>query len=131
MKYIYPVILTPAKIGYVVSVPDLNIDTQGTDVSNALDMARDAIGLWGITQQDYNRPIPSAATLKPDCAAEEIVALVDIDFDEYKKRHDNRSIRKNLTIPAWLNDIAEKEQVNFSQILQQGLKAHLGVNDRL
>ena len=128
MKYIYPVILTPAGIGYIVSVPDLNIDTQGADIADTLDMARDAIGLWGITQQDYKREIPIAKDLKPQCGDNEIVALVDIDFDAYRIKNDNRAIRKNLTIPAWLNNLAEKENVNFSQILQQGLKKHLHID---
>jgi len=127
MKYIYPVILSPVENGYIVSVPDLDIDTQGADVSDALDMARDAIGLWGITQQDYGRPIPISANLKPQCESDDITALVDIDFEAYRIKHDNRSIRKNLTIPAWLNDLAEKQNVNFSQILQQGLKQHLNI----
>ena len=127
MKYIYPVILSPAKSGYLVSVPDLDIDTQGSDIADALYMARDAIGLWGITQQDYKREIPIITNFKPQCEKDEIVALVDIDFDAYRIRYDNRSIRKNLTIPAWLNDLAEKENINFSQILQKSLKEQLNI----
>ena len=127
MKYVYPVILSPAKCGYVVSIPDLEIDTQGSDIAEALYMARDAIGMWGITQQDHGRQIPVSTNFKPQCGEDEIVAVVDIDFDAYRIRYDNRSIRKNLTIPAWLNDIAEKENVNFSHILQQGLKQYLNI----
>ena len=128
MKNIYPVVLTPVENGYIVSVPDLNIDTQGADIAETLDMARDAIGLWGITQQDYGREIPEAKNLKPPCENDEIIALVDIDFEAYRMKHDNRPVRKNLTIPAWLNALAEKEDVNFSQILQQGLKQYLNIN---
>ena len=62
MKKAYPVILTPAKIGYVVYVPDLDINTQGTDVADAIEMARDAIGLWGITEEDLGRPIPEPSS---------------------------------------------------------------------
>jgi len=127
MKYVYPVILSPAKCGYVVSVPDLEIDTQGSDIADALYMARDAIGLWGITQQDYGREIPIPKNFKPKCEENEIVAVVDIDFDAYRTRYDNRLVRKNLTVPAWLNDLAEKEHVNFSQVLQQGLKQYLNI----
>ena len=62
MTKAYPVILTPAKIGdgkgYVVHVPDLEIDTQGCDLAEAINMARDAIGLWGICEQDDGREIP-------------------------------------------------------------------------
>jgi predicted RNase H-like HicB family nuclease len=132
MTSVYPIILTPALIGrdggYAVFVPDLDINTQGCDMAEAIFMARDAIGLWGITRQDYGRKIPEAANFKPPCAEDEITALVDIDFDAYRLRYNNLSVRKSLTIPAWLNDIAEKENVNFSQVLQQGLKQRLNIN---
>ena len=131
MKKVYPVVLIPAKPGYVVYVPDLQINTQGEDISDAISMARDAIGLWGITQQDYGKKVPqpsdmSAVSHKP----EEIVTLVDIDFDEYRKSVDMKVVRKNVTIPSWLNDLAIKSGVNFSQVLQDGLKDRLQVKNR-
>jgi hypothetical protein len=76
------------------------------------------------------RSIPSPSTLHPVCADNEIVTLVDIDIDAYRRANDNRTIRKNLTLPSWLNDLAEKAGVNFSQILQEGLKEKLDVQNR-
>ena len=64
------------------------------------------------------------------CEDNEIVTLVDIDIDAYRRANDNRTIRKNLTLPSWLNDLAEKAGVNFSQILQEGLKEKLDVQNR-
>ena len=61
MKASYPVILTPAGRGYVVFVPNLNINTEGGTLAEALDMARDAISIWGITEQDAGRTIPEAS----------------------------------------------------------------------
>lgn len=129
MKLIYPVILTPVKEGgYAVEVPDLDISTQGGDVAEAIYMARDAIGMWICYEQDEGRVIPDASDIKNiNVQPCEIKTLVDIDVDEYRRAHDNRTIRKNLTLPSWLNDYAEKAGVNFSQILQEGLKKHLGV----
>ncbi|NLI91958.1 MAG: HicB family protein [Peptococcaceae bacterium] len=127
MKKVYPVILTPSNIGYVVYVPDLDINTQGTDLANAIDMARDAIGLWGITEQDMGRSIPEPSLELPGHEPNQIATLVDIDFDAYRRANDNRTIRKNLTIPSWLNIQAEKAGVNFSQILQDALKERLGI----
>ena len=115
---------------YVVFVPDLKINTEGTDIANAIEMARDAIGLWGICEEDMGRSIPSPSTLHPKCEEHEIVTLVDIDIDAYRRANDNRTIRKNLTLPSWLNDLAEKAGVNFSQILQEGLKERLDVQNR-
>ncbi len=127
MKSVFPVVLTPSKTGFVVHVPDLDIGTQGTDLADAIAMARDAIGIWGISEQDAGRniPVPSLGLLshKPN----DIVTLVDIDFDAYRRANDMRTVRKNLTIPSWLNDRAEKAGVNFSQLLQESLKKHLNI----
>ncbi|MDR1747458.1 MAG: type II toxin-antitoxin system HicB family antitoxin, partial [Spirochaetaceae bacterium] len=58
MIKVYPIILTPDESGYVVTVPDLEINTQGNNLEEAIYMARDAIGAWGICQQDFGREIP-------------------------------------------------------------------------
>lgn len=128
MKQVYPVILHPEDTGgYSVLVPDLDIGTQGETVAECIDMARDAIGLWGICEQDEGRSIPSPSGLTPPHDAGDIVTLVDIDFDAYRRAQDMRTIRKNVTIPSYLNDMAERAGVNFSQVLQEGLKQRLGV----
>lgn len=130
MKTVYPIILTPAEHGYVVYVPDLEINTEGEDLADAIEMARDAIGLWGISEEDAGRKIPMASGQIPKSADNELVTLVDIDFSAYRRANDLRTIRKNVTLPSWLNDLAEKEGVNFSQVLQEGLKARLQVSNR-
>ncbi len=127
MKKVYPVILTPTKTGHVVYVPDLDINTQGTDIADAIEMARDAIGLWGIAEKDAGRSIPEPSLQISKHKPGEIVTLVDIDFEAYRKAHDMRTVRKNLTIPSWLNTRAEKANINFSQVLQEGLKTRLGI----
>ena len=128
MKQVYPVILHPEpEGGFSVSVPDLNIGTQGETVTECIDMARDAIGLWGICEQDEGRVIPEPSGLTLEHQEGELVTLVDIDFDAYRRAHDMRTIRKNVTIPSYLNDLAERAGVNFSQVLQDGLKQRLGV----
>ncbi|SNT23138.1 Predicted nuclease of the RNAse H fold, HicB family [Anaerovirgula multivorans] len=130
MKKVYPIVLTPAKNGYVVYVPDMKINTEGTDIADAIEMARDAIGLWGITEEDCGRKIPEPETIEIENIkheSNEIVTLVDVDFLAYRKANDMRTIRKNVTIPSWLNEAAEKEGVNFSQVLQEALKERLQV----
>lgn len=131
MKQVYPIVLIPEEVGgYTVLVPDLDIGTQGETVAECIDMARDAIGLWGICEQDEGRSIPEASSLMPDHADNELVTLVDIDFDAYRRANDMRTVRKNVTLQSWLNDLAEKAGVNFSQVLQEALKQRLGVTDR-
>ena len=130
-KTIYPIILHPEKEGgYSVDVPDLEIGTQGETVAECIDMARDAIGLWGICQQDDHKPIPAPTTLTPHCGKDDLVTLVDVDFDAYRRANDMRTVRKNVTLPSWLCDLAEKSGVNFSQVLQDGLRAKLHVAER-
>ena len=130
MKAVYPIILTPDKNGYVVSVPDLNINTEGKDIPDAIEMARDAIGLWGICEEDAGRAIPVASSELPAHAENEIATLVDIDFAAYRRANDLRTVRKNVTIPSWLNNLAESSGINFSQVLQDGLKSRLNVADK-
>lgn len=130
MKKVYPIILTPANKGYVVFVPDLQINTEGDDLADAMFMARDAIGLWGIAEQDAGRKIPEPSKKYPDHKPDEIATMVDIDFNAYRRANDMRTVRKNVTVPSWLNDMAEKQGVNFSQVLQDGLKERLNVADR-
>ena len=128
MTKVFPVVLSTAKCGYIVSIPDLEIDTQGTDIADAILMARDAIGLWGITQIDLGNNIPEPSTVEPTHEHEELVTWVDIDFDEYRRRHDNRTVRRNITLPAWLDEAASKANINVSGFIQNALKEHLGVN---
>ena len=122
MKAVYPIILTPTESGYVVFVPDLDINTEGTDLA-------DAIGIWGISEEDAGRKIPQASGTMPHPAENEIVTLVDIDFTAYRRANDLRTVRKNVTLPSWLNDLAEKNGVNFSQVLQESLKERLHVSN--
>ena len=130
MKTAYPIILTPTEQGYVVYVPDLDINTQGGSIAEAIDMASDAIGLWGITALDMDREIPAPSAQPPRCQPGETAAFALVDFDAYRRANDMRTVRKNVTLQSWLNDMAEKAGVNFSQVLQDALKQRLGVTDR-
>ncbi len=128
MKTAYPVILTPAKRMYAVTIPDLDISTQGADIPEAISMARDAIGMWICYEQDEGRTIPAPSDIaKIKTNAKKTKTLVDIDIEEYRRAHDNRTVRKNLTLPSWLNERAENAGINFSQALQKALKQQLGI----
>ena len=84
----------------------------------------------GITEEDAGRKIPQASGTMPHPAEQEIVTLVDIDFAAYRRANDLRTVRKNVTLPSWLNDLAERNGVNFSQVLQESLKERLHVSNR-
>lgn len=130
MKSAYPIIMTQGKEFIVVFIPDFDINTQGRDVPEAIEMARDAIGIMGIDMQDDGEALPKASsvsnaqTAAPNGA---IVSLVDVDFAEYRKKNDMRAVKKNCTIPSWLNFEAEKAGINFSAVLQAALKRELHI----
>lgn len=132
MKNSYPIILMPDKVGYIVYVPDFNINTEGDTLTEAIEMARDAIGIIGIDMEDNDESLPNPTAIfkvKTDSAAD-IVTLVDVDFAEYRRKNDMRTVKKNCTIPSWLNFEAEKAGVNFSAILTAALKSELNIQSR-
>lgn len=127
MRKAYQIVLTPTEEGYLVTVPDFNCNTQGADVADALFMARDVIGAMGITLQDMGKEIPEPNSVGFTAAPDDIVTYVDVDFMEYRKRAENRKVKKTLTIPSWLNEKAEAEHINFSRVLEEALLSKLDV----
>jgi predicted RNase H-like HicB family nuclease len=132
MKNSYPIVLTPDEVGYVVYIPDFNINTQGDTLTEAIEMARDAIGLMGIDMEDDKKELPSPTAIENVTKKNttDIISLVDVDFTEYRRRNDMRTVRRNVTLPSWLNFEAEKSGVNVSAILQKALKQELHLEDR-
>ena len=130
MKYVYPAVFTPPtkdESSYAVSVPDLPyVHTCGDTLADAMDMAEDAIAMWLADAEDNNDEIPPPSTFLSHTAPE-FVNLVKADTDKWRRENDNRAVRKNLTIPAWLNHKAEAAHVNFSSVLQEALKDHLKI----
>ena len=130
MKNAYPIVLTQGEKRVIVFVPDFSINTEGTDVADAIEMARDAIGLVGIDMEDDGEKLPDPSPMQTvQKAYPGIVTLVDVDFTEYRRRNDLRSVKKNCTIPSWLNAEAEKAGINFSAILQAALKRELRLGE--
>lgn len=135
MKNIYPVFFTKTETVVLVEVPDLEILTEGKDMVNAVEMARDAIELKCVSMEDDQTEIPlpsdiGALNVNDGTFAGEgmtIVSLVDIDSGAYRRKIDTKSVRKNVTIPSWLNYEAEQAGINVSRILQEALMNVLNV----
>lgn len=127
MKNAYPIILSQGAHAIVVYVPDFDINTQGADFADAIEMARDAIGIIGIDMEDENEVLPTPSLISEIKTEKDgdIVTLVDVDFAEYRRKNDLRTVKKNCTLPSWLNFEAEKAGVNFSAVLQAALKREL------
>ena len=136
MKAVYPVIFTKTEDCILVEVPDLQILTEGKDLVDAIEMARDAIGLKGISLEDAGMEIPEASDIESVDASkgtftddgEGMVSVVDIDFMEYRRKVDNKTVRRNVTLPNWLNREAETAHINVSKVLQEALMAKLNVS---
>lgn len=138
MKKAYPIFVVEHMGDYLVFVPDFEIYTEGKSLVDAMEMARDAIGYQAMAFQDDGKELPEASNYdkavevaKADTEifdySQGIITMVDIDFSEYKKKHDKRMVKKNCTIPYYLNEEAEKEGINFSRLLQDALLEKLGL----
>lgn len=109
--------------GYWVEFPDLpGCVTQGEDMDEAYKMAVEAMGLYLEDLVDDEEKLPRASSLD-DIEVQPGFTIVMIPFDylEYKRTYRKKAVKKTLSIPEWLNDLALKENVNFSQVLQDAL----------
>ena len=129
-KYVYTALLTPAEEGgYLVTFPKLdNCFTDGNDLAEALTNAEDALSLLMYTLEEDGTPAAlSGAAPGVSVPDGGFATLIHCDTMEYRRRYESKSVKKTLTIPSWLNATAERAGVNFSQVLQDALTAHLGL----
>lgn len=137
MLSVYPACFYKEKEGgYSVIFPDLNhLSTCGETLENALEMAVDCLAgyLYSAKQEGENVPAPSEMSCidvekEYDEYESAFVNMVAVDVAEYAKKHFEKSVKKTLTIPSWLNEAAVANNVNFSQVLQSALKEQLHLN---
>jgi len=127
MKLTYPAIFFPWDDGpgYTVEVPDLpGCVSEGNSLAEAIIMGTDAASGWVLTELEDGKPEPRASsieTIHPGDGG--FVSMLVLDMDAYAEKYGNKAVRKNLTIPAWLNTFAESRHINFSQVLQDSLTA--------
>ena len=142
MKQVYPTFIVNTNDGsehpFLVCVPDMEIFTEGVTFADAIEMARDAIGVAGISMEDNKEelPIPSdqlaaIEKVKKNTEiidfSEGILTYVDVDFLEYRKKVDTKTVRRNVALPSWLNYEAEHAGINVSRVLQEALMNVLNV----
>jgi predicted RNase H-like HicB family nuclease len=116
---------------YLYDIPDFNSGTQGRDLTEAIEIARDALGILGISIEDDGDPLPVPSSLSSivDVKDSNIVTLVNVDFTKYRKDNDLRAVRKNCTLPAWLHAAAERAGLNYSALLQAAIKRELRISE--
>lgn len=136
MNLVYPVIIQKDKSENepyrLVYIPDFDAYTEGDSVADCINMARDLIGLNCLSlDEDDNKSFPKSSKFDDiKCNDNEFVTLVDVDYSEYKKQYSTKVVRRNVTLPSWINYEAEKSGVNVSAILANALKQELHLVDR-
>lgn len=130
MRIAYPVIFTQTgdkKDTYLVYIPDMDGSTEGYGLPDAIHMARDYIGcmLYDKEEKDYPKPtsisdVDSTKGIFSD-SGESMVSVVDIDIEEYAKKMDNTPVRRNVSLPRWLNQEVGRRKINVSRVLQDAL----------
>ena len=131
MKYAFAALFEPDAPGYVVSFPDIpGCITEGDSLEEAAYMAKDALCLRLYDMERSKTEIPAASDPATIKAPENgFISVVVVDTNDYQRFYDTHSVKKTLTIPAWLNERAEESHAPYSRILQEGLKAYLGITD--
>ena len=128
-RYVYPAIFEQEGSMYNVSFPDLpDCYTCGDNLDDALFMAQDILADVIADKEETGEPITAPSALEaivPPAGA--FVSLVTADTDAWRRAHSEKAVKKTLTIPQWLNTAAEANNINFSQVLQNALRAQLGL----
>ncbi len=130
MKNVYVARLVPIEDGggYCGTVPDVpGCVTTGRDMSETLENIRDALSGCLCVLEDEGEPVPSPTAIElvePDGGC---LALVDVDTTAYRIKTDTRAVRKNVSMPAWMSEMADRRGINCSQLLQEALRSRLNM----
>ena len=130
-KYAYPAVFEKDNAGsFNVSFPDIPCCyTCGDTLAEAIEMAEDALALMLYHYEEEQRPIPVVSPIEQlQCQKESFISYIACDTLGYRKRYNNKAVKKTLSIPEWLNELAMDANINFSQVLQDALKQQLQTN---
>jgi predicted RNase H-like HicB family nuclease len=134
MRYVYPAVFTGETVKargmvYTVVFPDIpGCITEGESLTEAIEMAREALAGCIIAMQQRDEEIPAASPLDAIHCEDGFVSLVDLDMFEYKRKTENRAVKRTVSLPLWLDTMAHDAGLNFSQTFQDALKERLGVH---
>lgn len=132
-RYVYPAKFQDSEDGISIEFPDFpGCFSCATDYEEAMNCAKDAMALHIYGMEKDGEEIPKASNLSkiimddPDCT----VALIEVWMPPFRDEMVNKAVKKTLTIPQWLDELAIENKVNFSRVLQEALKDYLGVNKK-
>lgn len=122
----FPIIISKdtdsSEFPYLVNIPDLDGMTEGKDIVDAIEMAQDYIGTYSLENE-----LPKSNTNLPKTGKDDIATLVTVNISQYKRKNDDKVIKKTLTIPNYLNEAAKEAGLNFSSLLSDAIKSKLGI----
>lgn len=129
MQYIYTALFTPIEdgSGYYAKVPDLpGCITTGSSLSDAIEQITDAMSAWLVVAEDEGESIVPP-TPQDELVTEPgtICSLISADTIDYRAKTDTRAVRKNVSLPNWMVQLADKRGINCSQVLQDALRSLL------
>ncbi len=126
MLFVYPAIFHKEDDAYWVEFPDLEgCQTYGTTLNETIEYAQEALMGYLLTLLETNQPITQPSELSSIlCDKNSFTSLVTCNINQYK---DTKSVKKTLTIPAWLNERAIAMGINFSQVLQEALLSKIQI----
>ena len=114
MKLIYPAVFHKEDDSVWVEFPDLiGCQSFGDNVQDAYENAKEALEAYCITMLEEKHELPKACDI--------------VETDLTTQMSKMKSVKKTLTIPMWMNEMAENKGINFSQTLQNALKTQLGL----
>ena len=114
--------------GYTVVIPDLpGAITEGYSLEESIEMAIDCASGWILNSIEEGDDVPKASKIEKVKLEYKngFKSYIVLDIDEYARTHGNKAVKKTVTLPNYLNTLAERENINFSEILQDGLKERL------
>ena len=123
MKLVYPAIFTPFDEGngFTVEVPDLpGCVTEGNNLVEAIEMGTDAASGWILGEIEDGNSFP-AASMALEAPAGSFVNLLVLDMDSYAEQYGRKAVRRNITVPAWLDTYAQKNHLSLSKVVQDSL----------
>lgn len=129
-RMFYPAIFHKAEEGgFWVTFPDIpECMTQGENMEQAYEMAFDALGLSLTTMETAGEDFPRPSDPDEIAVGDGILVVIEFNLAEYRRKNCSRAVKKTLSIPEWLNEAAIRENINFSQTLQEALLDRLGQN---
>ena len=130
MTYLYTAVFSTGEDGTVyASIPDLpGCITTGKDIQDAIDMISDAASGWLVVAEDEGLDIaPPTPQRNGPHEAGDSLSLIRVDTIQYRAQTDTRAVRKNVSLPAWMANLADQRGINCSQLLQESLRARLNI----